>query len=379
MPKPPTAPRSTAASRANAAYAETAANPPHPEALASASAAGLRYVNEGALPGWRRRRAGKGFTYQDEHGQTLRDPQPLQRIRHLAIPPAWTSVWICPWEDGHIQAIGRDAKNRKQYRYHERWRQVRDQTKFQRMAAFGAALPTIREAVDRDLRLSGLPRRKVLATVVRLLEVTRIRIGNREYADKNDSYGLTTLHDDHLDVQGARMRFHFRGKSGKEHEVTVRDRRLATVLRQCQELPGQELFQYVDEAGQRQKVGSADVNEYLREISGADFTAKDYRTWAGTVLAAERLRPVEWPETGKLLKRVVKDAIEAVAAALGNTPAVCRKCYVHPLVLQAFESGQLRHLDEHSDAEALVLALLALPIPKEPTLAQALRRSLRRA
>src|SRR2546423_1625725 len=257
-----------------------------------AKAAGLRYVSD-ASPGIRRKRAGKNFSYIGLDGKPIHDQDELHRIRSLGIPPAWTDVWICPQPNGHIQATGRDAKGRKQYRYHPRWRAVRDETKYSRLIAFGEALPTIRARVEHDLGLPGLPREKVLATVVRLLETTLIRVGNEEYARQNRSYGLTTLRNRHVDVRGTELRFHFRGKSGKEHEVALHDRRLARVMRRLQELPGQELFQYVDEDGTRASIDSDDVNAYLREIAGEDFSAKDFRTWAGTVLCAVALRELD--------------------------------------------------------------------------------------
>ena len=304
----------------------------------SAKAAGLRYVTDGAA-GIRRRRVGKSFTYLDSQGQRVRDPDTLRRIRALAIPPAWTGVWICPSAHGHIQAVGRDVKGRKQYRYHARWRQVRDETKYNRMLAFAAALPGIRRRVEEDLQRPGLPREKVLATVVRLLETTLIRVGNEEYARDNGSFGLTTMRSRHVDVTGATLRFHFRGKGGKEHTVDVKDPRLARVVKRCQDLPGHELFQYIDHDGGRQVIDSADVNEYLRAIAGEEFTAKDFRTWAGTVLAALALREVAAFESATHAKRNITRAIESVARQLGNTPTICRKCYVHPAVIDAYLDG----------------------------------------
>jgi DNA topoisomerase-1 len=304
----------------------------------SAKLAGLTYVTEGR-PGIARRRAGKFFTYVDAHGRRVRDAETLGRIRSLAIPPAWTDVWICAAPHGHIQAIGRDARGRKQYRYHPRWRAVRDEAKYARMLAFAETLPSIRARVEKDLALPGLPRDKVLATVVRLLESTLIRVGNAEYARQNGSFGLTTMRDRHVAVSGSTLRFRFRGKSGKEHEVDVRDPRLARVVRRCQELPGQELFQYVDDEGRRQVIDSADVNGYLREITGADFTAKDFRTWAGTVLAALALSEVAAFTSKRQAQRNILRAVESVARRLGNTPTICRKCYVHPAVLDAYLDG----------------------------------------
>jgi DNA topoisomerase-1 len=307
----------------------TAVEPPE-----SARAAGLRYVRDDR-PGIRRVKRRGGFAYVGPDGSVLRDDAQIARIRKLAIPPAYTDVWISPDPLGHLQATGRDARGRKQYRYHPRWREVRDETKFDRMVAFAKALPSIRAAVARDLGRSGLPREKVLATVVSLLEATLIRVGNDEYARDNDSYGLTTLQEDHVRVTGDTLRFHFRGKSGREHHVSVRDKRLARVVRQVRDLPGQELFHYIDDDGNAAAISSHDVNGYLREISGDDFTAKDFRTWEGTLscalaLAAER---VEGRAAGKA--RVVA-AIAAVAQRLGNTPAVCKKSYIHPGVIDEF-------------------------------------------
>lgn len=306
-----------------------------PNPLESAAEAGLRYVSD-ERPGIRRRRSGKGFRYLRPDGTSVQDETTLRRIKSLVIPPAWTDVWITTDPRGHIQATGRDAKGRKQYRYHPRWRTVRDETKYERMVAFGAALPTIRARVDADLARPGLPREKVLATVVRLLEATLIRVGNGEYARENRSYGLTTLRNRHVDVNGAELRFEFRGKSGKQHRVSVRDRRLAGVMRRLQELPGQEVFQYVDEDGARHTVDSDDVNAYLREIAGLDFSAKDFRTWAGTVLCAVSLRQLEACTSESEAKRNVAQVITSVSRQLGNTPAVCRSCYVHPAVIEEY-------------------------------------------
>jgi DNA topoisomerase-1 len=306
----------------------------------SAKSAGLRYVTDDA-PGIRRRRCGKGFCYVDAKGRTIKDPRELERIKKLAIPPAWTDVWICPVPNGHLQATGRDAKGRKQYRYHPEWRSVRDETKFGRMVAFGEALPKIRERVEADLSLAGLSREKVLAAVVKLLETTLIRVGNKEYARQNDSYGLTTLRDGHVDIEGSKLRFEFRGKSGKEHSVELKDRRLARIVRQCRDLPGQTLFQYLDDGGERQKVTSEDVNAYLRETTGEDFTAKDFRTWGGTVLALSALLEVGCAENEKEANKAVVDAVKRVASELGNRPAICRKFYVHPAVIDAFVDGSL--------------------------------------
>lgn len=306
----------------------------------SAAAAGLRYVSD-ETPGIKRERAGDSFIYTDPHGKRVTDAETLQRIKALAIPPAWENVWICPNSNGHIQATGRDARGRKQYRYHARWREVRDAAKYERLAAFGAALPMMRERVDADLRLRGLPRRKVLATVVKLLEETSIRIGNEEYRRENRSFGLTTMLDRHARFEPSGVRFDFKGKSGKMHSVKLSDRRLARIVKQCQDIPGQELFQYLDEDGQRHSIESSDVNEYLKEISGSDFTAKDFRTWNGTVLAMRYLRLCERPSSATAGKKLVSGAIKNVAQDLGNTPAVCRKAYVHPVVLNAYMDGAL--------------------------------------
>ncbi|HEX7182724.1 MAG TPA: DNA topoisomerase IB [Thermoanaerobaculia bacterium] len=293
------------------------------------------------MPGIRRRQRGKGFSYIDPKGQVVKDSGELERIRKLAIPPAWTDVWICPLRNGHLQATGRDARGRKQYRYHPEWRNVRDETKFGKMIAFGEALPKIRARVDQDLSLRGLPREKVLATVVRLLETTLIRVGNREYMKQNNSFGLTTLKDGHVEIDGSTVRFEFRGKSGKEHSVELRDRRLARIVRQCREIPGQTLFQYLDENGERQKISSEDVNAYLREITGEDFTAKDFRTWGGTVLALSALLEVGGCEDEREANKAVVQAVKQVSAELGNRPAICRKYYVHPVVIDTFVQGKL--------------------------------------
>lgn len=305
------------------------------DAAEAAAEAGLQYVSDNR-PGYTRRPSNGEFEYLDTEGNKIRDEQRLLRIKRLAIPPAWTDVWICPSPNGHIQATGRDARRRKQYRYHERWRESRDENKFDRLTQFAKALPNIRRRVVQDLKLADLPRRKVLATIVRLLERTFIRIGNEEYARENKSFGLTTLKNRHVSVKGAQVRFRFRGKSGREHEVDVTDRRVAKVIAKCQDLPGQDLFQYLDENGQVQNVTSQDVNDYLRQIAGADFTAKDFRTWGGTVLAAIALSRQEEFQTKKEAKSNIKTAICAVAEVLGNTPAVCRKCYVHPAIVEAY-------------------------------------------
>ena len=306
----------------------------------SARAAGLRYVTD-LSPGIQRVQKGKGFRYQLPDGSPLEDEDAFARIRSLAIPPAWTEVWICPHPLGHIQATGRDAKGRKQYRYHPKWREVRDETKYGRLVAFGDTLPKIRARVERDLGKPGLPREKVLAAVVALLESTLVRVGNEEYARENRSYGLTTLRDHHVEIRGTTLRFRFRGKSGKEHRVKLTDARLAKIVKACQDIPGFELFRYIDEQGEAQSIDSADVNAYLREVSGEEFTAKHYRTWAGTVQAARLLRECGAGETKREAKSALLRVIAEVSERLGNTPAVCRKCYVDPLVASSFLAGTL--------------------------------------
>jgi DNA topoisomerase-1 len=309
--------------------------------IESAGAAGLRYVDDDG-PGIRRERSGDAFSYIAPDGKRIRDAVVVQRIKSLAIPPAWTHVWICPDARGHIQATGRDARGRKQYRYHPRWREVRDSAKYERLAEFADALPRIRRALERDLRLPGLQRRKVLATVVKLLEQTSIRIGNDEYRRQNRSFGLTTMLDRHARFEGSTLRFEFKGKSGRQHSVTLSDRRLAHIVKQCQDIPGQELFQYLDDEGVRHDIESSDVNDYIREISGGDFSAKDFRTWNGTVLALRYLKICEAPTSATAGKRLLSGAIKNVAQELGNTPAVCRKAYVHPVVLNAYLEGSLQ-------------------------------------
>lgn len=308
--------------------------------LASARLAGLRYVSD-MEPGITRTRSRGGFAYTYPDGRPVRDRRTLDRIRALALPPAWTEVWISPDPLGHIQATGRDAKGRKQYRYHRRWREVRDETKYHRMIAFAEALPRIRAAVDRDLQRPGLARERVLAAVVDLLDETYIRVGNQAYARENKSFGLTTLRNRHVTISGATLTFKFRGKSGKVHEIAVRDGRLARIMRRLRDLPGQELFQYVDEAGNRRSVGSAEVNAYLREAAGEDFSAKDFRTWAGTVTATHALEELGPAESATQAKHNVVEAIKAAANLLGNTPAICRSCYVHPAILETYEDGTL--------------------------------------
>ena len=336
----------------------------------TAAAAGLRYVSD-SRPGLRRRPRGRQFRYLDANGRGLSDTSTIGRIRSLAIPPAWSDVWICPFADGHIQATGRDARGRKQYRYHPRFREVRDQTKYQHVIAFARCLPAIRKRARADMARPGLPREKVLATVVYLLDKTLIRVGNDDYARQNGSYGLTTLKNGHAEVTGTEVRFHFVGKSGKQWTTRIRDRRVAKIIRACQDLPGQELLQYRDEDGTIRDVTSTDVNSYLREVTGKDVTAKDFRTWAGTVLAGIALKEIEAFDSKARAKKNIRAAIEHVAKRLGNTPAICRKCYVHPEVLGAYLDGTLvEELTERSERilrnqvsglepeEAAVLALL---------------------
>jgi len=317
--------------------------------IESAEAVGLHYISDD-VPGIQRKRSGKNFIYFEPNGHRIKDKKTIQRINSLAIPPAYRDVWICPIENGHLQATGRDAKGRKQYRYHPLWRAIRDQTKFSRMIAFSQALPDIRRRLEQDLALSGLPKQKVLATVLKLIELTRIRVGNEEYAKTNNSYGLTTLHDDHANVSGSKVQFQFRGKSGVDHEIEVSDKRLAKIVKRCQDLPGQNLFQYLDENKQTQDIKSSDVNDYLREITGQDFTAKDFRTWAGTVLATSHLA-----ETGKftsqtVAKKNITQAVKTVSSYLGNRPATCRKYYIHPSVLEAYLDESLHDIVEKHSA-----------------------------
>ena len=322
----------------------------HPQQ--AADAAGLHYVTD-SHPGFGRQKAGKNFHYVGRNGRVLRDPRTLARIRSLVIPPAWTDVWICPDARGHIQVTARDARGRKQYRYHRRWRTVRDEAKYGRMLAFGQALPIIRARIEEDLAHRGLSRRRVLAAVIKLLEATLIRVGNEEYARDNGSFGLTTFRDRHASITGWTVKFRFRGKSGKVHEIGIQDRRLSGIVKRCQELPGQELFQYVDRQGRRRAVTSSDVNDYLREVTGQAFTAKDFRTWAGTVLAAWALSELGAGRTKKEKKKNVLRAVERVAGRLGNTVAISRKSYVHPVVFDAYLDGSLAEtLQQRLDHEA---------------------------
>jgi DNA topoisomerase I len=328
--------RTAAANARVRALAHKNAPLPPPE---SARLAGLRYVDDLHTPGIRRIGSKTRVRYVAPNGRTISAPAELQRIKSLVIPPAWTDVWICPDPRCHLQATGRDARGRKQYRYHPRWREVRDEAKYGRLIAFAQALPKIRHRTDVDLRKPRLAREKVLAAVVQLLEKTLIRVGNEEYAKDNGSFGLTTFRDQHAKIKGGSLRFEFKGKSGVAHAVDLQDRRLAKIVKACRDLPGYELFQYVDDDGKRQTVDSADVNAYLREISGEDFTAKDFRTWAGTVLAAKALAEVARFKSNAEAKRNIVKAIESVAKKLGNTKAVCRKCYIHPAILDAYMDG----------------------------------------
>ena len=341
---------------------------PAVEPADSAKAAGLRYTSD-RRPGIRRVKNGSGFKYLDPSGKTIRAAAELQRIRSLVIPPAWKDVWICPDARGHLQATGVDARGRKQYRYHPKWREVRDQTKYDRMIGFAQALPAIRRRTAQDLKRAGLPREKVVSAVVQLLEKTLIRVGNDEYAKQNRSFGLTTLRDGHVKVKGSVVKFSFRGKSGVEHEVDLADRRLARIVRQCRDLPGYDLFQYVDENGERQTIGSGDVNEYLKAVTGQDYTSKDFRTWAGTVLAAQMLKEFEACKSDAQAKKNIVAAVESVAKRLGNTKAVCRKCYIHPAIFDAYLDGSMlktvaqrarraRSANALSEGETAVLGLL---------------------
>ncbi len=343
--------------------------------VASAKIAGLHYSTD-ARPGIRRVKRGKSFGYVRPDGRRVTDRETLERIRRLVIPPAWRDVWISPDPRGHLQVTGVDARGRKQYRYHPRWREVRDETKYGRMIEFGRALPLIRRRTEADLRRSRLPREKVLAAVVRLLEKTFIRVGNEEYARENRSFGLTTMRDAHVRIRGSKVKFIFRGKSGVEHDLELDDRRLARIVRQCRELPGQELFQYLDEDGNAVDIGSADVNAYLQEVTGRDFTSKDFRTWAGTVLAATVLRDYEAFDSQARAKKNIVRAVEEVARKLGNTKAVCRKCYIHPVIFEAYLDGTMRNgfaaraaratrsISKMTAAEAAVLGLLQRRLAK---------------
>ena len=363
---------------------------PVEEAAEAARDAGLVYVAD-EEPGIRRKRSGRGFSYIGPAGKTISDRGQLARIRSIAVPPAWTDVWICSSPRGHIQATGRDARGRKQYRYHGAWRETRDRTKYDRMVDFGRALPGIRKRVREDLGLAGLPREKVLALIVRLLDLTYIRVGNTRYAKSNGSFGLTTMRNRHVDVSGSTIRFEFRGKGGKSHTVDVRDPRLARIVKRCQEIPGQHLFQYIDESGEHRQIDSEDVNAYLQACSGQDFTAKDFRTWAGTVLALRALRGLEPASSQREARANIGAAIETVASTLGNTVAVCRACYVHPAIVDAYLEGSLARLprrrarrngtepdDRLRPDEASLLAFLE-KLPAAPAIEDALRQSLKKA
>ncbi len=343
----------------------------------AAESAGLKYMTDDA-PGISRHRAGKGFFYRDPSGAKITNKKTLERIRMLAIPPAYTDVWICDRADGHIQATGRDAKSRKQYRYHSAFREVRESAKYEHVTAFAAALPALRDTVRRHMALKGLPREKVLATIVYLLETTLIRVGNEDYAKQNHSYGLTTLLHEHVDVEGAGLHFEFKGKSNKMWRLDVKNKRVANIVKVLEDLPGQHLFQYVDHDGARHSVDSADVNAYLREISGREITAKDFRTWAGTVLAAMALHEFGAIDSAAKAKKNIRAAIERVSSRLGNTATICRKCYVHPEVLNCYMSGELMleikedietelrdNLPHLRPEEAAVLALLETRIRRD--------------
>ncbi len=319
--------------------------------VATAKAAGLRYISD-TRPGIRRLKTRTGFRYTTPDGKPVRDKETLGRIKSLVIPPAWTSVWISPIPNGHLQATGRDARGRKQSRYHPRWREARDETKYERMTHFAEALPALRQRVEHDLSLPGLPREKVLATIIRLMETTFIRVGNQEYARENKSYGLTTMRNKHVEIHGSDITFSFQGKSRVHHTINLHDRRLAGIIKRCADLPGYDLFQYVDRDGNTHHIDSADVNEYLREITGEHFTAKDFRTWAGSVLACMLLSEIGPHTSVTEAKRNVVQAIKEVAGRLGNTPSVCRKCYVHPAVLESYLGGiNIRAAKQELDAE----------------------------
>jgi DNA topoisomerase-1 len=327
--------------------------------LESAQEAGLRYICGGDRA-IRRIRCGKHFRYLGPDGKPLRDPKHLERIRKLVIPPAWQDVWICPSPNGHLQAYGWDARGRKQYRYHAEYRKVRDEAKFSRMIAFGTVLAVVRKRVEEDLARRGLPKEKVLATVVRLLETTFIRVGNEEYAKENESFGLTTMRNRHVRIDGATLMFRFRGKSGQQHLVELTDRKLARVVRQCQELPGYELFEFVNEAGEVCSIGSADVNQYLRETTGQDFTAKDFRTWAGTVLAARELHAIGPAGSETAAKKAVVEVVKTVARHLGNRPATCRKYYIHPAIVDSYMVGSLHEVMQRGEEQHTAYSGLSL-------------------
>lgn len=342
-----------------------------PETVARCN--GLRYVLDDSA-GYHRKRRGKGFAYYTPRGKLVRDERILDRFRGLVIPPAWEDVWISPYTDGHLQVTGVDARGRKQYRYHEKWREVRDQGKYERLISFSQCLPRIRERIQADLQTGGLSREKVLATVVRLLEATCIRVGNEAYARDNDSYGLTTLRDHHVNINQCKIRFNFRGKSGKDHNITLEDCSLAEIVKGCRAVPGDILFQYMDDAGESHRVSSTDVNRYLREISGRKVSAKDFRTWWGTVLTALALRERELPKSQAGAKRLISGVVKEVAEHLGNTPTVCRKCYIHPAVLSAFAQGRVVGRIVRGRKSADVTALL----PEEKALVRFLKQEWQR-
>lgn len=312
----------------------------HADPKAVARAAKLRYVSD-RQPGYRRVRENDQFSYLDWNGDPVTDEAVIKHLRSLAVPPAYEDVWFCRWPNGHLQAVGRDVRGRKQYRYHPRWREVRDENKYGKMLVFGAVLPRIRQQVDHDLALPGLPRQKILAALTRLLESTLVRVGNEEYARVNKSFGLTTMRNRHVKVEGSHLTFDFRGKHGVQHHIDLKDRRLANIVRKCRDLPGQDLFQYVDEDGQPHHVGSDDVNGYLHEIAGEEITAKDFRTWAATNLAALALNELATYDSHTMAKKNIVQAVEAVSKMLGNTPAICRKCYIHPAVFEGYLDGTL--------------------------------------
>ena len=328
---------------------KAAANP-----IESAKHVGLRYVS-GEVPGITRRKKGRGFAYFAADGTLVREDATLKRIRSLVIPPAWSRVWICPKAEGHLQAVGRDARGRKQYRYHPLYREVRDQVKFDRMESFGTALAKIRRRIRRDLKLPGMPKLKILAAIVRLLDETCVRVGNDEYTRSNGSYGLTTLHNKHAAIRGANLRLHFRGKSGQAQDVTLHDDQLARIVKRCQDLPGAELFQYQSESGELQSIGSGDVNDYLREITGEDITAKDFRTWHGTGHMFSHLKEIGPAESESEAKRNIVAAIKATAAKLGNRPATCRKYYIHPAVIESYLTKQMFRLRPPESAPGTAL------------------------
>jgi DNA topoisomerase I len=355
--------------------ARTASNPT-PEGCPEDLPPGLHYVDD-ARRGYTRQWIDGAFAFFNTQGKRISDEAEIRRINALAIPPAYADVWICPDARGHLQATGRDARGRKQYRYHPQWRETRDANKYERMLAFGAVLPKLRARVARDLALDGMPRDKVLATVVRLLDTTLIRVGSEEYARENRSYGLTTLRKRHLKVSANTLRFKFRGKSGIEHDVAVSDRRVARIVKRCMDLPGQDLFQYLDADGERHAVSSSDINDYLHEITGADFTAKDYRTWAGSVFALAALRRLKWETVTEARKHIV-GTIKDVSQLLRNTPAVCRKCYVHPAVIEAFEAGELAEAMPASKRRGLKTDEAALAIFLEKDAKRRAREAVRK-